>query len=93
MSTRENMRVEISTFKPEDQQRLLEETILEWQKLGPAAIWNAIYDTLDWWFMARGLDPEVQKVDRTHIEIHAVPWLASSNQLAPQEEPKGFSGA
>jgi hypothetical protein len=66
--------VRVRTFKPEDQQELLEETILEWRALGPAAAWNAIYEMLGWWFAARGLDPEAQRVDRTHLEIHPVPW-------------------
>ena len=46
---------------------------------------------LGWWFAARGLDPEVQRVDRTHIEIHPVPWLTGdttneADGLASSEE-------
>ena len=76
MNARENITVRTSTFSPEDQETLLEETILEWRALGPSAAWDAIYDMLDWWFAARGLDPEIQTVDRAHIEMHPVPWLA-----------------
>jgi hypothetical protein len=75
MSDRRTMPVRVRTFSPEDQEKLLEETILEWRALGASAAWNAIYDMLGWWFAARGLDPEAQRVDRTHIEIHPVPWL------------------
>lgn len=78
MSDRRNIPVRVCTFSPEDQEKLLEETILEWRELGPSAAWNAIYQMLGWWFAARGLDPEVQRVDRTHIEIHPVPWLTGA---------------
>jgi len=60
---------------PESEKMLLEETILRWRELGPAAAWQAIHDILDWWLIARGLAPEDQRVDRSHIEIHPVPWL------------------
>jgi hypothetical protein len=70
--------VRVRTFHPEDQEALLEETILEWRALGAAAAWNAVYDMLDWWFAARGLDPEAQRVERTHLELHPVPWLAGN---------------
>jgi hypothetical protein len=82
MDTRTNISVRKSSFSPEDQERLLEETILEWRALGPSAVWGAIYDMLDWWFTTRGLDSEVQKVDRTHIEIRPVPWLADDSGRA-----------
>jgi len=75
MSDRRNITVRARTFSPEDQEELLEETILEWRALGPSAAWNAIYEMLGWWFEARGLDPEAQRVDRAHVEIHPVPWL------------------
>ncbi len=77
MSTRENIAIRKSTFSLEDQERLIEETILEWRALGPAAAWDAIYNMLDWWFETRGLDSEAQRVDRSHIEIRTVPWLAN----------------
>jgi hypothetical protein len=80
MSTRDHIAIRKSTFSTEDQEMLLEETILEWRALGPAAAWNAIYDMLDWWFTARGLDPKTQRVDRTHIEIRTVPWLVGSSE-------------
>jgi len=80
MTTRTNISVRKSTFSPEDQERLLEETIVEWRALGPSAAWAAIYDMLDWWFTTRGLDSETQRVDRTHVEIHTVPWLASDSE-------------
>jgi hypothetical protein len=79
---RENLSVRKSTFSPEDQQRLLEQTILEWRGLGPAAAWDAIYNMLDWWFMVRGLDPGAQKVDRDHIEIRTVPWVENGSKPA-----------
>ena len=75
MNDRPNRPVQVRTFGPEDQERLLEETILQWRALGPTAAWNAVYQMLDWWFAARGLDPATQRVDRTHIEIRPVPWL------------------
>jgi hypothetical protein len=28
---------------------------------------------MDLWFSSRGLDPEAQRIDRTHVEIHPVP--------------------
>jgi hypothetical protein len=77
---RENLPVRKSTFSPEDQQRLLEETILEWRALGPAAAWNAIYAMLDWWFVIRGVDPQAQRVDRSHIEIRTVPWVENGSE-------------
>jgi hypothetical protein len=77
MSGRRNIPVRVLTFSQEDQERLLEETILEWRDLGPSAAWDAIYDILGCWFEARGLDPEAQRVDRTHIEIRPVPWLTA----------------
>ena len=79
-NTRDHITVRKSTFSPEDQQRLLEETILEWRALGPAAAWAAIYDMLDWWFITRGFDCEIQRVDRTHIQICTVPWLANDSK-------------
>ena len=75
MSDQRNMPVRVCNFSAEDQEKLLEETILEWRALGAAAAWSATYDMLSWWFAARGLDPEVQRVDRSHIEVHPVPWL------------------
>ena len=58
MSARRNIPVRVYRFSPEDEDKLLDETILEWQALGPAAAWDAIYQILGWWFEARGLDPE-----------------------------------
>jgi hypothetical protein len=86
MSDRRTRLVRLRTFSPEDQDALLEETILEWRALGPAAAWNAIYDMLGWWFAARGLDPEAQRVDRTHLEIHPVPWLTRESLKDAREE-------
>lgn len=80
MTDRSTMTVRRRTFSPEDQEELLEETLLQWKSLGPAAAWQAIYDMLDWWFMVRGLEPETQRVDRTHIEIHPVPWSISGSE-------------
>lgn len=77
MKKRPHLAVRVYSFSPEDQDKLLRETILEWRALGPAAAWNAIYDMLDWWFAARGLDPEAQRVDWSHVEMHPVPWLAA----------------
>jgi hypothetical protein len=75
MSDQRNIPVRIRNFSAENQEKLLEETILEWRALGASAAWNASYEMLGWWFAARGLDPEIQRVDRSHIEIHPVPWL------------------
>ena len=88
MKNRDQITFRRSSFSPGDQVRLLEETILEWQALGPAAIWKAIYDILDVWFMIRGIDPATQRVDRTHFEIHPVPWLKRDKEDAavPLEE-------
>jgi hypothetical protein len=80
MSARRNRLVRVGTFDPEDQEALLEETILEWRALGPSAAWKAIYDMLDFWFAARGLDPEAQRVDRTRLEVHPVPWLTDETK-------------
>jgi hypothetical protein len=77
MSRRQAMTVRQHTFSRESEEDLLELTLLEWRALGPAAAWRAIYDMLDWWFTARGLDPEAQRVDRSHLEIHPVPWLGT----------------
>ena len=85
MSERRNIPVRVFTFSEEDQERLLEETILEWRALGPAAAWDAIYDILGCWFEARGLDPEAQRVDRTHIEIRPVPWLTADPSVGSDE--------
>ena len=57
MNDRPNRPVQIRTFAPEDQERLLEETIL--QRAGPTAAGNAIYQS--WTGVGvcrRGLDPE-----------------------------------
>jgi hypothetical protein len=85
MSDRRNFRIRVCTFGEEDQERLLEETILAWRALGPAAAWNAIYDILGLWFAARGLDPEAQRVDRSHIAIRPVPW-ETRNTSAESDE-------
>jgi hypothetical protein len=83
MSERRNIPVRVFTFSPEDQERLLKETIREWWALGPGAAWDAIYKILGLWFEARGLDPEAQRVDRNHIEIPPVPWLADDDRKDP----------
>jgi hypothetical protein len=67
----------VFVFGPESEEQLLEETILAWRAQGPAAAWDAMFDLLAWWFEARGLDPEAQRIDRSHNEIHRVPWLGS----------------
>jgi hypothetical protein len=72
----ENRPIEVRTHTPQDRLRLEEETIGQWRTLGAAAAWNAVYDSLDWWFEARGLDPELQRVDRTFIQVQRVPWLS-----------------
>lgn len=82
MTDRTTLTVRQRTFSPEDQEQLLEETLLQWRTLGPAAVWQAMYDMLDWWFTARGLDPEAQRVDRTHIEIHPVPWRGVDSEAS-----------
>jgi hypothetical protein len=91
MSNQRNIPVRIRSFSPEDEEKLLEETILEWRALGASAAWNAIYDMLGWWFTARGLDPEIQRVDRSHIEVLPVPWLTNcttteAGTLAPLKD-------
>ena len=91
MAKRDNITFRISSFSLEDQKKLLEESILEWQALGPAAAWKAIYDILDVWFTIRGIDPETQRVDRTHFEIHPVPWL-KKNSEAKIEVADGSEG-
>jgi hypothetical protein len=83
MSDRRRVPVRVCTFGPEDQERLRKETILEWRALGPEAAWDAIYRILGLWFEARGLDPEAQRVDRSHIEIRPVPWLADDDRKDP----------
>jgi hypothetical protein len=80
MRTRERISIRKHTFNRESEENLLEETLLQWRALGPAAAWQAIYDMLGWWFTARGLDPEAQRVDRTHVEIHPVPWLGPDSE-------------
>jgi len=80
LSIRAEIKVRVRTFSKESQEDLLEETFLEWRALGPAAVWQAMYDMLDWWFTARGLDPETQRVERTHNEIHPVPWSVSGSE-------------
>jgi hypothetical protein len=85
MSARRKTPVRIRSFSRDDEEKLLEETILEWHALGPLAAWNAIYDILGWWFAARGLDPESQRVDRSHVEIRPVPWLKGAASNAPDE--------
>ena len=65
------------TFGSESEEQLLEETLVAWQSQGPAAAWQAMFDMLDWWFEARKLDPETQRVDRACNEVRRVPWHAS----------------
>jgi hypothetical protein len=79
MSHRRHQVVRVHTFSPDDQDKLLAETILQWRALGPSAAWRAAFDLLGWWFSVRGLDPEAQRVDRTRIEVHPVPWLAEES--------------
>jgi hypothetical protein len=95
MNDPSNRSVQVRTFGPEDQERLLEETILQWRALGPTAAWNAIYQMLDWWFAARGLDPETQRVDRAHIEIRPVPWLKdeTASRRTDRPHPGTINGA
>jgi hypothetical protein len=78
--TRPNTTSRAYPFGSESEEELLEETIREWRARGPAAAWQAIYNSLDWWFEARDVDPETQKVDRTHIEVHRVPWLETAGE-------------
>jgi hypothetical protein len=59
---------------PESEEELLEETLVAWQSQGPAAAWQAMFDLLGPWFEARGRAPEQERVVRTHIEVHRVPW-------------------
>jgi hypothetical protein len=77
---RKGIRVRKYDFSVESQERLREETFRQWRALGPAAVWQAMYDLLDWWFLARGLDPEAQRVDRTHVEIRRVPWYEADTE-------------
>lgn len=83
METRRNVTVRQLPVGPETDELLLEETILQWRALGPSAAWRAMFDMLDWWFTSRGLDPETQRVDRTHIEIRPAPWATT----APEDDP------
>jgi hypothetical protein len=32
---------------------------------------------LGWWFAARGLGPETQRIEQTPVEVHPVPWLVT----------------
>lgn len=70
MADRSTMTVRRRTFSPEDQEKLFEETLLQWKSLGQAAAWQAIYDMLDWWFMVRGLEPETQWVGQPLSEAY-----------------------
>jgi hypothetical protein len=93
MSDRRNIPVRVCTFSPEDQERLLKETIREWRALGPAAAWDAIYEILGLWFAVRGLDPEAQRVDRNHIEIRPVPWLTCDSPNKPSKSAEDIGRA
>jgi len=73
MSHRQDVQVRIHKRGPEADDMLLEESILKWRELGPSAVWDAIYQMMDLWFSSRGLDPEAQRIDRSHVEIHPVP--------------------
>jgi hypothetical protein len=72
MNSRRDEQVRIHKPGPEADEALLEESILHWRRLGPEAVWDAIYEMLDLWFLARGMDPEAQRVDRAHAEVHPV---------------------
>jgi len=74
----------VSSFAQEDQDKLLEETILQWRALGPTAAWDAAFDLLGWWYAVRGLDPETQRIDRGRVEIHTVPWRVE--EATPQTD-------
>jgi hypothetical protein len=63
---------------PESDEKLLEGSILEWRDRGPVEAWQAIFNLLNWWFAARGLEPDAQRVDRNHLEIRPVPWRTSA---------------
>jgi hypothetical protein len=72
MNSRRDVQIRIHKLGPEADEALLEESILHWRRLGPEAVWDAIYEMLDLWFLARGMAPEAQRVDRTHVEVHSV---------------------
>lgn len=64
-------------FSREDQDRLLEDTIREWQSLGVAAIWQATWELTVLSYALRGIDVRNQPMDRTRIEKRVAPWGTS----------------
>lgn len=62
------------SFSAEDQERLLEDTIREWQALGPAAIWRATWELSRVSAALRGEVDECPPMDRTKIVVRKVPW-------------------
>jgi hypothetical protein len=87
MSKRRKMQVRVHRFSGEDESRLLDETIEHWRAQGPAAAWEASFDLLGWWFAARGLDPEAQRVDRTVVQVHPIPWATPKVSVLKRSTP------
>lgn len=73
-SDRSGLVVGTSSFSPEDQRRLLEETFAYWEKAGPGAIWDATAELTAEWFLLRGIDPSSQRVDKSVCGTLPVPW-------------------
>ncbi len=73
MNARQDVQVRTHKIGPEADEMLLEESIHHWRDRGPSAVWDAIYEMLDLWFLARGMDPEAQRIDRSRVEIHPFP--------------------
>lgn len=51
------------------------DSIKYWQNQGPSKIWNAMFELLNFWYVSRGLDPALQRVDKTIGGIEIVPWM------------------
>lgn len=75
---RSHMVVGVSSFSPEDQRRLLDETLAYWEQAGPRAIWDATCELTAEWFLLRGIDPSTQRVEKEVSGVLPVPWAKRS---------------
>lgn len=76
MSKKREVTLTRSSFSPEDQEELLQRTIIQWQEQGIAAIWRATWELTVLSYALRGSDIRGQSMIKSHEQLIAAPWLA-----------------
>ena len=74
MDEKSQRNISITAASKESLETATLESIKYWQEQGATKIWNAMFEMLDFWFISRGLDPAVQRIDRSVVGIKKVPW-------------------